>query len=86
MPTKTNEQAFEYAIEKALTGTCLEELKENPNGVADRQEIYRSGQGYHIGFASDFNAIHGSGSGTSSRTEFTERPCVSPVIVHPASP
>jgi len=56
MPTKTNEQAFEYAIEKALTGTCLEELKENPNGVADRQEIYRSGQGYHIGFASDFNA------------------------------
>ena len=44
MPTKTNEQAFEYAIEKALTGTCLEELKENPNGVADRQEIYRSGK------------------------------------------
>lgn len=26
MPSKTNEQALEAAIEKALTGTCLEEL------------------------------------------------------------
>ena len=28
MVSKTNEQAFEAAIEKALTGNCLEELAE----------------------------------------------------------
>ena len=28
MYSKTNEQALEAAIEKHLTGTCLEELKE----------------------------------------------------------
>ncbi len=28
MLSKTNEQALEFTIEKRLTGTCLEELKE----------------------------------------------------------
>ena len=28
MPSQTNEQALEAAIEKRLTGYCLEELKE----------------------------------------------------------
>jgi len=29
--SSTNEQALESAIEKRLTGTCLEELKEQEN-------------------------------------------------------
>jgi len=56
MPTKTNEQAFEYAIEKALTGTCLEEIKENGSAVSEPGSQYLSGNGYHIGYASDFDA------------------------------
>lgn len=59
MPSITNEQALESAIEKRLTGTCLEELKEQAiplNTLAERQELYRAGNGYYIGSPGDFNA------------------------------
>lgn len=59
MPSQTNEQALEAAIEKKLTGTCLEDLKQQvsaDNTVNERNELYRSGNGYYIGYANDFNA------------------------------
>jgi type I restriction enzyme R subunit len=59
MTSKTNEQALESAIEKALTGTCLEELKEQGIGLdvaADEQESYRTGNGFYIGHPNDFEA------------------------------
>ncbi|MFC6998092.1 type I restriction endonuclease subunit R [Rufibacter roseus] len=59
MPSLTNEKALEAAIEKRLTGTCLEELQElDPvlNSVADRKEMYRGGNGYFIGYPDDFNS------------------------------
>lgn len=56
MLSKTNEQALEAAIEKALTGTCLEELKEETNIVQEAQVPYGSGNGYYIGYSKDFNA------------------------------
>lgn len=56
MQSKTNEAALEAAIEKALTGTCLEELSESLGIVAEPQEVYRSGNGFYMGRASDFNA------------------------------
>jgi type I restriction enzyme R subunit len=61
MPSKTNEQALEAAMEKHLTGTNLEEMKENHSeGLAmDRQGIYRGGNGYYIGEAKDFNPKFG---------------------------
>lgn len=57
MPSQTNEQALEAAIEKALTGTNLEELKEKegPANVAERALLYRAGKGYYPGAAIDFN-------------------------------
>ncbi len=56
--SQTNEQALEAAIEKKLTGTCLEELREQagPGNIAERAELYRAGNGYYIGFPEDFNA------------------------------
>ena len=54
MPSQTNEQALESTIEKKLTGSCLEDLKQEEN-IQDRRELYRSGNGYFIGYASDFN-------------------------------
>lgn len=59
MPSKTNEQALEAAIEKQLTGICLEELKDQNialNTLNERAELYRSGNGYYIGLPEDFNA------------------------------
>lgn len=59
MPSKTNEQALESAIEKHLTGTCLEELKEQGTSIVavnERKALYRSGKGYYIGSPDDFNA------------------------------
>jgi len=61
MPSKTNEQALEAAIEKALTGTCLEEIKANAGNAAGQalkedQTLYRSGNGFYIGDSNDFNA------------------------------
>ncbi len=57
MPTKTNEQALEAAIEKRLTGTCLEELKEEGhyNAVQERNELYRAGNGYYLGLPENYN-------------------------------
>ena len=58
MPSQTNEQALETLIEKQLTGTTLEEQKAHglPGGILEeRSEIYRSGNGYYIGAAADFN-------------------------------
>ena len=51
MTSQTNEQALESAIEKRLTGSCLEELKEQGitmDSITDRAELYRSGNGYFI--------------------------------------
>jgi type I restriction enzyme R subunit len=58
MPSQTNEAALESAIEKRLTGTCLEELRQQGNvgEVAERAELYRAGNGYYIGNPSDFSA------------------------------
>ena len=59
MPSNTNEQALESAIEKRLTGTCLEELKQQSvsiNTLNDRKELYRAGNGYYMGVPEDFNA------------------------------
>lgn len=59
MPSLTNEQALEAAIEKRFTGTCLEELKDLGlplNTMQERQEAYRTGNGYYIGSPDDFNA------------------------------
>lgn len=59
MPSHTNEKALEAAIEKQLTGTCLEELKEQgitPNAAFEGGSLYRAGNGYFIGSANDFNA------------------------------
>jgi len=58
MSSQTNEQALESAIEKKLTGSCLEELKAvgiTVDSVNERAELYRSGNGYYIGYANDFN-------------------------------
>ncbi len=54
--SKTNEQALEAAIEKALTGICLEDIKAKGSTVKEAQELYRSDNGYYIGSAEDFNA------------------------------
>ena len=59
MHSKTNEQALEAAIEKILTGTCLEELKDNGTSISSVNEnvaIYQTGKGYCIGQAANFNA------------------------------
>jgi type I restriction enzyme R subunit len=56
MPTQTNEAALEATIEKKLTGSCLEELKsDGMQSFNQTQALYRSGKGYYIGHASDFN-------------------------------
>ena len=57
MRSQTNEAALEAAIEKRLTGTCVEELREQgiPGDVAERAALYRAGNGYYIGAPSDFN-------------------------------
>lgn len=59
----TNEAALESAIEKALTGTSLEELRAGNDAVAGQATavsepaaLYRSGNGFYIGHAHDFNA------------------------------
>ena len=57
MPSQTNEQALEATIEKALTGTCLEELKPQANIICDKPAPY-SGKGFHMGYAEHFNATY----------------------------
>jgi len=57
--SQTNERALEAAIEKHLTGTCLEELKATGMlGTIQEEETgrYRGGNGYYIGMPADFDA------------------------------
>jgi len=59
MHSQTNEQALESAIERTLTGTCIEDLKKegvSVNAVNENAEVYRTGKGYYIGQPSNFNA------------------------------
>ena len=59
MHSHTNEQALEAAIEKHLTGTCLENLKQKGltiDAVNEDAAIYQTGKGYYIGQPSNFNA------------------------------
>jgi len=56
MKSQTNEQALESTIEKVLTGTSLEELKDR--GVSafnEDSEQYLSGNGFYLGNPNDFN-------------------------------
>ncbi len=55
MVTKTNEQALEACIEKALTGTCREELTLEGIGVAETNEQERGGHLYRMGESSVFD-------------------------------
>ena len=58
MTSQTNEQALEAAIEKCLTGTCLEEIRNSigADSVAEQTGNYRGGKGYEVGNSKDFNA------------------------------
>lgn len=53
MPSQTNELALEIAIEKALCGISIEDIK---NGVISEPNEPYSGNGYHVGNPADFNA------------------------------
>lgn len=58
-PSQTNEKALESTIEKKLTGSCLEELKELGTTVdswADTRGHYQAGCGYWMGDPDHFNA------------------------------
>ncbi|MDX1348821.1 MAG: DEAD/DEAH box helicase family protein [Putridiphycobacter sp.] len=58
MHSQTNEQALEAAIEKILTGTCLEEIKSqglSVGAVNEDAEMYQAGKGYFIGQPNNFN-------------------------------
>ncbi|HHB82842.1 MAG TPA: type I restriction endonuclease subunit R, partial [Devosia sp.] len=54
MVSKTNEQALEALIEKALTGTCREALPANQ--VGEESVAYGSSKTFVMGFADDFDA------------------------------
>jgi type I restriction enzyme R subunit len=59
MHSQTNEQALEAAIERTLTGTCIEAIKKeglSVNAANEDAAIYRTGKGYYIGQPSNFNA------------------------------
>lgn len=59
MTSQTNEQALEAAIEKALTGSCIEELTQQNSsldGAQDPQAQYRTGNGFYRGNPADFDA------------------------------
>jgi type I restriction enzyme R subunit len=53
----TNEQALEAAIEKKLTGTCLEDLRKEKGlgNITERAQLYPTANGYYIGLPEDFN-------------------------------
>jgi type I restriction enzyme R subunit len=51
MVSQTNEQALEAAIEKHLTGTCVEEIKAGIQEAA----VYSSNNLYHLGSPADFD-------------------------------
>lgn len=53
MASQTNEQALEIAIEKHLTGTCLEAQK----AIAEGKDVpFSQNHGYQLGLPQDFNA------------------------------
>jgi len=58
MPSQTNEQALEAAIQETLSGTTIEIIKEqNPlANIAEESEQYLLGKGYYIGDPDDFDA------------------------------
>ena len=56
MPSKTNEQALEAAIEKALTGSCLETLAAEGKTLQEANLQYRAAHQYYIGNAQDYHA------------------------------
>lgn len=59
MHSQTNEQALEQAIEKHLTGICIEDIKHQGfaiDALNENTEIYHTGKGYYIGQPSYFNA------------------------------
>tara|TARA_R110002020_G_scaffold404266_2_gene614333 strand:- start:568 stop:3618 length:3051 start_codon:yes stop_codon:yes gene_type:complete len=56
MPSQTNEQALEAAIERTLTGTTLERLKEDGTSVREAQAGYHTPGTFVIGDAADFDA------------------------------
>ena len=56
MVSQTNEQALEAAIEKYLTGSCLEDQKK----IAEGEAIpFSASHGYELGLPHDFNAQYG---------------------------
>lgn len=56
MPSQTNEKALEMAIEKALTGTCLEDLAAAGMTASEPRAIYGAGGTYLVGDSAHFNA------------------------------
>jgi type I restriction enzyme R subunit len=55
MPSQTNEQALESAIERALTGISQEEMKAR-GMTAEEVAVPYGGNGFRIGWPNDFNA------------------------------
>ena len=55
MVSQTNEQALEVAIEKALTGACVEEFKTDTSGVEETPANYVTHNGFKVGLPADFN-------------------------------
>lgn len=54
--SKTSEQALEATIEKALTGSCREELDTHvPGSVVEPIAPYSSGKGFYMGNPDDFS-------------------------------
>ncbi|HLR31309.1 MAG TPA: type I restriction endonuclease, partial [Fodinibius sp.] len=58
MPSQTDEQALEAAIEQELTGTSVEEVRaqDGSGSVAERAVPYRLENGYWLGDPDDYNA------------------------------
>ena len=58
MKSNITEKALESAIEKSLTGTCLEEVKDigGLDNVTEKEDMYHSGKNYVLGRPNDFNA------------------------------
>ena len=64
MPSQTNEQALEAAIENRIAGICQEELKHrdtNASMVEQGTDLYRVGIGYYIGSPTYYNAKNKAG-------------------------
>ena len=55
MVSETNEKALEKAIERALTGTCLEDKKNSNTEVHESPPAY-GGNGFRLGYRVNFNA------------------------------